>query len=139
MHWDFFPTTATFSQLNSMSIDALPGGAKAILSCKAKTGTCPISTHTVSVPKHRVCKGKGKKRKCRRVAPKQASVSLTRFVHGKRLSVGTRLTITMFEPGWIGKRFVFTMVKSAQPPDKVTAMAPGSSRVLCPHCSGTGQ
>jgi hypothetical protein len=139
MHWDFFPTTATFSQVNSISIDALPGGAKAILSCKAKTGTCPISTHTVSVPKHRVCKGKGKKRKCRHVAPKQASVSLKRFVAGKHLSVGTKLTITMFEPGWIGKRFVFTMVKGKQPPDKVTAMAPGSSTRLCPKCTGIGQ
>ncbi len=139
MHWDFDPTTATFSQINAMSIDRLPGGAKATLSCKAKKGTCPISKHTVSVPKHRVCKGKGKKRKCKLVAPKQASVSLTRFVAGKHLSVGTKLTITMFEPGWIGKRFVFTMVKGHQPPDTVTAMAPGSSTRLCPKCSGIGQ
>ena len=139
MHWDFTPTTATFSQINAMSIDRLPGGAKATLSCKAKKGTCPISKHTVSVPKHRVCKGKGKKRKCKLVAPKQASVSLTRFVAGKHLSVGTKLTITMFEPGWIGKRFVFTMVKGQQPPDTVTAMAPGSSTRLCPKCSGIGQ
>jgi hypothetical protein len=139
MHWDFDPTTATFSQINAMSIDRLPGGAKATLSCRAKKGTCPISKHTVSVPKHRVCKGKGKKRKCKRVAPKQASVSLTRFVAGKHLGVGTTLTITMFEPGWIGKRFVFTMVKNHQPPDTVTAMAPGSSTRLCPKCSGIGQ
>ncbi|HEX3977800.1 MAG TPA: Ig-like domain-containing protein [Solirubrobacteraceae bacterium] len=143
MHWDFNPTTATFSQLNSMSIDALPGGAKAILSCKAKKGACSISTHTVSVPKHKVCKtkgkGKNKKRTCKRVAPKQAFVNLTRFVAGKHLSVGTKLTVTMFEPGWIGKRFVFTIVKSQQPPDTVTAMAPGSSTRLCPKCSGTGQ
>jgi hypothetical protein len=139
MHWDFDPTTATFSQINAMSIDRLPGGAKATLSCRAKKGTCPISKHTVSVAKHRVCKGKGKKRKCKRVAPKQASVSLTRFVAGKHLGVGTTLTITMFEPGWIGKRFVFTMVKNHQPPDTVTAMAPGSSTRLCPKCSGIGQ
>jgi hypothetical protein len=139
MHWDFDPTTATFSQINAMSIDRLPGGAKATLSCRAKKGTCPISKHTVSVPKHRVCKGKGKKRKCKLVAPKQASVSLTRFVAGKHLGVGTKLTITMFEPAWIGKRFVFTMVKNHQPPDTVTAMAPGSSTRLCPKCSGIGQ
>jgi hypothetical protein len=139
MHWNFTPTTATFSQLNAMSIDALPGGAKAMINCKAKKGTCPISKHTVSVPKHRVCKGKGKKRRCTRVAPKQAFVNLTRFVAGKHLSVGNKLTITMFEPGWFGKRFVFTMVKGHQPPDTVTAMAPGSSTRLCPKCSGIGQ
>jgi hypothetical protein len=139
MHWDFNPTTATFSLLNSMSIDALPGGAKATLSCKAKRGTCPISKHTVSVPKHRVCKGKGKKRKCRLVAPEKAFVNLTRFVAGSHLSVGTKVTITMFEPGWIGKRFVFTIVKGGQPPDTVTAMAPGSSSRLCPKCSGIGE
>lgn len=139
MHWDFFPTGATSSLLNSMSIDALPGGAKAILRCKAKKGTCPISTRTVSVPKHRVCKGKGKKRKCKLVAPKQARVSLTRFVAGKHLSVGTRITITMFEPGWIGRRVAFTIVKSDQPKETVTAMAPGSSTRLCPTCTGIGQ
>src|ERR1700743_2471281 len=138
MGWDFPKTTSTYTTIDSFTIAGVPGGAKVLLSCTAKHG-CPISKHTVSVPKHRVCKGKGKKRKCKRVAPKQASVSLTRFVAGKHLTVGTKLTITMSEPAWFGKRFVFTMVKNAQPPDTVTAMAPGSSTRLCPNCSGIGQ
>jgi hypothetical protein len=135
MNWDFNPTTATFTQINSLSILALPGGAKATLTCtgKGKSG-CPISKHTVSVPKHRVCKGKGKKRKCKLQAPKTALVNLSRFVSGKHLSVGTKMTVTMFEPGWIGKRFSFTIIKNHQPPDTITAMAPGSNTRLCPQC-----
>ena len=88
MRWDFFPTTATSTQINSLSINALPGGAKATLSCKAKKGTCPISTHTVSVPKHRVCKGKGKKRKCKLRRARGGHRDLTRFVAGKHLRSG---------------------------------------------------
>ncbi len=135
MNWDFHPTTATFTQINSLTILALPGGAKATLTCtgKGKSG-CPISKHTVSVPKHRVCKGKGKKRKCKLQEPKTAFVDLSRFVSGKHLSIGTKMTVTMFESGWIGKRFSFTIVKNHQPPDTITAMAPGSATRLCPQC-----
>ena len=135
MNWDFNPTTATFTQINSLTILALPGGAKATLTCtgKGKSG-CPISKHTVSIPKHRVCKGKGKKRKCKLQEPKTAFVNLSRFVSGKHLSVGTKMMVTMFEPGWIGKRFSFTIIKNHQPPDTITAMAPGSSTRLCPQC-----
>ena len=44
------------------------------------------------------------------------------------------MTVTMFQPGWIGKRFAFTIIKNHQPPDTITAMAPGSNTRLCPQC-----
>jgi hypothetical protein len=135
LNWNFQPTAATFTQINSLSILALPGGAKATLTCvgKGKSG-CPISKHTVSVPKQRICKGKGKKRKCKRQEPKSAFVNLTRFVSGRHLRVGTKMTLTMFEPGWIGKRYVFPIVANHQPPDTITEMAPGSPTRTCPQC-----
>ena len=63
----------------------------------------------------------------------ERDLDLTRFVADTHLNVGTKITVAMFEPGWIGKRFVFTIVKSHQPSDTVPALAPGSTK-LCPNC-----
>jgi hypothetical protein len=133
MNWDFDPTLATATVVNSMIVRSVPGGAKVFLSCKGKSG-CPIAKHTVSVPKHRVCKGKGSKRKCRFVVPKTATVDLTRFVAHKRVKVGTQIFVAMVEPGWIGKEYIFKIVKSNQPSTRIVALAPGSSTRLCPNC-----
>jgi hypothetical protein len=132
MGFDFAPTTSTFTQVNGMTVQNVPGGGKVLLSCKGKH--CPIAKHTYTVPKHRVCKGKGKKRKCKKVEPKFGNIDLGHFVAVKRVPVGSQIFVTMVESGWIGKRFVFTIVKNAQPSRKIQTMAPGSSTRLCPTC-----
>ena len=133
MNWDFDPTLATHTVVNSMIVRGLPGGAKIFLSCKSK-GSCPIAKHTVSVPKQRVCKGKGKKRKCKLVVPKTANLDLTRFVAHKHVTVGTQIFVAMVEQGWIGKEYIFKIVKNNQPSNRIVALAPGSSTRLCPNC-----
>jgi hypothetical protein len=132
MGFDFDPTTAKFTQVNGMSVQNVPGGAKVLLSCKGKH--CPIAKHTSTVPKHRVCKGKGKKRKCKRVEPKLGNIDLGHFVSGKHVSVGSRIFVTIVESGWIGKRFVFTILKNRAPSRRIQTLAPGSSTKLCPTC-----
>ena len=67
MTWPDFTAGATSSVVNGLTIKSLPGGAHVKLSCSKG---CPIKTQTVALAKHRVCKGKGKKRKCKLVAPK---------------------------------------------------------------------
>ncbi len=132
MNWDFDPTLATHTVVNSMIVKGVPGGAKVLLSCKGK-GECPIAKHTVSVPKQRVCTGKGKKRRCRRVAPKVGNVDLTSLVRHKRVKVGAQIVVAMAQPGWIGKEYVFTIVKSHQPSNRILSLAPGST-APCPGC-----
>jgi hypothetical protein len=133
MNWDFDPTLSTQTVVNSMVVRGVPGGAKVFLSCKGKGG-CPIAKHTVSIPKHRVCKGKGKKRKCKLVVPKTANVDLTRFVAHKHVTVGSQIFVAMVEQGWIGKEYIFKIVKNNQPSNRIVALAPGSSTKLCPNC-----
>jgi hypothetical protein len=132
MNWDFDPTLATHTVVNSMIVKGVPGGAKVLLSCKGK-GDCPIAKHTVSVPKQRVCTGKGKKRRCRRVAPKVGNVDLTSLVRHKHVKVGAQIVVAMVQPGWIGKEYVFTIVKSHQPSNRILSLAPGST-APCPGC-----
>ena len=133
MNWDFDPTLSTQTVVNTMVVRGVPGGAKVFLSCKGKGG-CPIAKHTVSIPKHRVCKGKGKKRKCKLVVPKTANVDLTRFVAHKHVTVGSQIFVAMVEQGWIGKEYIFKIVKNNQPSNRIVALAPGSSTKLCPNC-----
>jgi Bacterial Ig domain/FG-GAP repeat len=129
MTWDFAPS-ATSTVVQDMLVKSLPGGAKVRLSCSKG---CPIKTQTASLAKHKVCKGTGKKRKCKLVVPKSGNLDLTRFVHNKRVKVGSQITVAMIQPGSIGKRYVFRMVKSNQPSVKIQALAPGSTK-LCPTC-----
>ena len=129
MTWDFAPS-ATSTVVQDMLVKSLPGGAKVRLSCSKG---CPIKTQTASLAKHKVCKGKGKKRKCKLAVPKSGNLDLTRFVHNKRVKVGSQITVAMIQPGSIGKQYVFRMVKNNQPSVKIQALAPGSTK-LCPTC-----
>ena len=130
MTWPDFTAGATSSVVNGLTIKSLPGGAHVKLSCSKG---CPIKTQTVALAKHRVCKGKGKKRKCKLVAPKSANLDLTRFVAHKRVKVGGKITVSMIQSGSIGKQYTFTMVKNDQPTVKIQTLAPGSTK-LCPNC-----
>ncbi|MFL5863511.1 MAG: Ig-like domain-containing protein, partial [Solirubrobacteraceae bacterium] len=131
MNWDLFGAGPTSTVLPRMIIKSLPGGAKVHLSCTGKG--CSIAARTLALAKHRVCKGKGKKRTCRLVAPKSATLPLTRYVAHKRLKVGSKLIVVMIQPGSIGKEYVFRMVKNNQPAVKILTLAPGSTR-LCLTC-----
>ena len=131
MNWDFDPTLPTNTVVNSMIVKGVPGGAKVLLSCNGKG--CPIKSHTVAVPKHKVCKGKGKNRRCRSVEPKLGNVDLSSFVHHKHLKVGVQILVAIVEPGWIGKEYVFKILKSNQPSNRILALAPGST-APCPGC-----
>ena len=132
MNWDFSPTQATHTVVNSLIVKGVPSGATVFLSCKGKGG-CPITKHTALVPKQRACNRKGKKRKCRSVVPKVGNVDLTSFVRHKHVKVGAQILVAMVEPGWIGKEYVFTIVKSNQPSNRILALAPGST-APCPDC-----
>lgn len=130
MTWDFAPRSASTTVLG-MLVKSLPRGAKVRISCSKG---CPITAQTASLAKQRVCTGKGKKRKCKLVAPKSGNLDLTRFVHNKRVKVGSQIIVAMIQPGSIGKEYVFRMVKSNQPSVKIQALAPGSTTAPCPGC-----
>ena len=130
MTWGDFGAGATSTVVPDMIVKNLPGGAKIKLSCSKG---CPIKARTLAPAKHRVCTGKGKKRKCKLALPKSVNLDLGRFVAHRRVKVGSQIIVAMVQPGSIGKRYVFVMVKHNQPTVKIQTLAPGSTR-LCPTC-----
>jgi hypothetical protein len=133
MQWDFSTTTATHTTITGeFIVNGLPGGAKVLMSCTGKG--CPIAKHTAKVPKQRVCKGKGKKRKCKLAEPAKGNVNLLKFVANRHLPVGDHVIVSMVESGWIGKQYNFKILKNSQPSKAINFLAPGSATRLCPLC-----
>jgi hypothetical protein len=125
-----FGAGPTSTVIPDLIIKNLPGGAHVKLSCSKG---CPIAARTLALSKHRVCKGKGSKRKCKLALPKTANLDLGRYVAHRRVKVGDHITVAMIQAGSIGKEYVFVMVKNNQPSVKIQTLAPGSTR-LCPAC-----
>jgi hypothetical protein len=130
MTWGDFVAGPTSTVMPGMLVKSLPGGAQVKLSCSKG---CPIKAQTLVLAKHRVCKGKGKRRHCRLTAPKSANLDLTRFVAHRRVKVGSQITVAMIQSGSLGKEYVFRIVKSNQPSVKIQTLAPGST-APCPGC-----
>jgi hypothetical protein len=125
-----FGAGAASTVIPDLIVKNLPGGAKVKLSCSKG---CPIKARTLALAKHRVCKGKGKKRKCKMAAPKTGNLDLGRYVAHRRVKVGAQITVAMIQAGSIGKEYVFRMLKNNQPSVKIQTLAPGSTK-LCPSC-----
>jgi hypothetical protein len=131
MTWpENFGAGATSTLIPDLIVKNLPGGAKVKLSCSKG---CPIKARTLALAKHRVCKGKGRKRKCRMAPPKTGNLDLGRYVEHRRVKVGDQIKVAMIQVGSIGKEYAFRMIKNNQPSVKIQTLAPGSTR-LCPNC-----
>ncbi len=131
MTWpEDFGAGATSTVIPDLLIKNLPGGAQVKLSCSKG---CPIKSKTLALDKQRVCKGKGKKRKCKLVVPKSGNLDLGRYLFHRHVKVGGHITVAMIQSGSIGKEYVFGMVKNDQPSVKIQTLAPGST-APCPGC-----
>ena len=132
MGWSFTPTLSTYTVVRALVVYAVPGAAKVKLSCAVKG--CGVKAHTESVAIRRVCTGKGKDKKCRTVRPPRTrTVTLTRLVDGLHLRVGARFTVSIVEPGAIGKQYLFKIRANQQPSATIITLAPGSTKP-CPSC-----
>ena len=131
MTWpENFGAGATSMVIPDLLIKNVPGAAKVKLSCSKG---CPIKARTLALAKQRVCKGKGKKRKCKMMVPKSGNLDLGRYVFHRRVKVGGQITVAVFQSGSIGRQFVFQMLKSKQPTLTIRTLAPGSTK-LFPGC-----
>jgi len=110
----------------ALFLTGVPSAARVDISCHGKR--CPFKAHGARVPDGKACKGKGRHRRCTPKPPlRVGTVILTRFVRHHRLAVGTKLTISVVEPGRIGKVYVFTIRRDKAPALLVACLAPGST------------
>jgi hypothetical protein len=131
MIWQFQPTLRTATVVRQLTVNAVPGAATVKLACT--TRGCPLKARSQRLAKQRVCKGKGKKRKCRRIRPTSGTIDLSKFVAGAHVKVGTLIKVSIVEADTIGKQYVFKIRANRQPAVKITALAPGSTKP-CPEC-----
>jgi hypothetical protein len=111
----------TFTTVISLSAKRLPAGASVVVKCKTKSKRlqkkrCPYKSKSFKAPA-------GK-----------AQVNLAKLFRKRKLPVGTKITITITAPTFIGKVFTYTIRRRAIPKLKLTCLTPGSSTksVSCP-------
>ena len=131
MGWTFKPTLPSYTDVPALVVNSVRAKARVQLSCAPKR--CGIKPHTETVPKRRACAGKGHKRRCRSVTPSIGTVDLSSLVAGRHISVGSRLTVSIVEPGAVGKQYIFRIRAGRQPAVTILALAPGTTRP-CPGC-----
>ena len=104
----------TYTTVISLSAKRLPAGASVVVACKTKKKSqqksrCPYKKKSFKAPA-----GKNQ-------------VNLAKQFRKKKLPVGTRITITITAPGFIGKKFVYTIRNRKIPKLKLTCLTPGST------------
>jgi hypothetical protein len=91
MTWKTF---RTFIVLKKVRVDLLRGGERIVLRCKGRG--CPFKTRTVKKAK------KGKR-------------NFGRLFKGRKLRVGTRLTVTITQAGYVGRVTILTVRRGKDP------------------------
>lgn len=121
MTWDFaLVSGATATAVVSMKIASVPTRATLKLVCTG--GGCPSKSQSATAVKPPTCKGK----KCR---ARSRDVDLTGLFRGRRLSAGSRVTVTVTQRNTNGKAFVFAIRKGQLPKPQVGCLAPGSKKL----------
>ena len=121
LHWRLTRgrTYTTFTQLYAAG---MPTGGTITIRCSG--AGCPFRSRSLSSAKHARCSGTACSGRSRSNGQR---VDLTQLFEGKRLAVGTRLTVLVVHPNSIGKAWLFTIRPSQDPATKLTCVAPGSS------------
>jgi hypothetical protein len=112
--------TATYTRFTSMKVHNLGGGTTVLLICRG--GGCPFSRRGL-VASTRPCGGQP-----RCVIERDHVVDLLPLLRGRRLAVGTVLTIELSRPNWIGKAYVITIRSGRTSPYRIACLKPGSTR-----------
>jgi hypothetical protein len=124
MKWVFAPAKS-FTTIKAMSIAGVPAAASVEVLCNGKG--CPFRSRSVKHAAQQHCTGKGKHRRCKTANAKSYSLSLAGLFHGRRLGAGAKVTVEIYQPGRIGKAYVFTFRASRQPKSVTACLAPGST------------
>jgi Bacterial Ig domain len=118
--WEF-GWTRRYTIVTALVLRKVPSGAIVEMVCRG--GGCPVGRQVASVASKRRCSGKRCRKKHRKLAP--GEVSLSQTFKGRRLGVGSRIEISVSKPGWIGKAFTVSTRAGAPPTVTIACLAPG--------------
>ncbi|MDQ6820232.1 MAG: Ig-like domain-containing protein [Actinomycetota bacterium] len=119
MLWTF-KYTRSYTTIASMLVNGVSLGTKVVVTCKGRG--CPFAAR-VSAPSGGVRCSPSDKHRCRR-----GPIALAGEFHRSRLTVGTRITVQIRRPGWIGKYYSFLVLPSQTPQVRISCLAPGLSK-----------
>jgi Bacterial Ig domain len=107
-----------YTKVALLAVNDLPAGARVRTQCKTKKKKqqkkgCPYRSRTVTSAKARTRLG------------------LLKPFKRKKLPVGTKVTITITAPGFVGKQFIYTMRAHKKPKRKRLCIPPGGKPGRC--------
>ena len=91
-----------------LSVNHLPRGARVLVTCAGRG--CPLASRAVSV--HHSSRAAG-------------GADLAQLFGRHRVKPGTVISVTVERPGYIGKRYSFTVRAAHAPRIRITCQAPG--------------
>ena len=119
MQWSF-TYTPTYTKVLALVVNGLPSSATVSVTCYGRG--CPLAKRLATMARSRRCETTQKKGKC----PGLKTVSLSPAFQNRLLRPGTRISVKITRPGWIGKAYKFT-ARAARPPlIQVGCVAPGA-------------
>lgn len=112
--------------VESFVVHGLPAASSVTVACHGRG--CPFARKTVALSgrSRSNCRGQ----RCRRM-PRSDELDLHKLFKGRRLGVGTQITVSVTKSGWIGKRFTFTVNSGRLPTTQVVCSNTGSQSA--PH------
>ncbi len=119
MQWLFY-YTPTYTKVLVLDISGASTSASASLSCQGRG--CPFAKRTMKVAKVWRCGPKGKS------LCSTGSLKLAAVFASRHLAVGSKITVMISRPNWIGRYYLFTIRARRGPSVKIACLAPGSTR-----------
>jgi hypothetical protein len=119
MQW-VFRFTRTYTTVTALVVN---GAVNANVLVKCQGAGCPFKRHTTLVTGSRHCG-----LKATRTCLTHGTLDLTPQFRGRRLPIGTKITVMIVRPGWVGKYYMFTVRGGQSPRIRLSCLAPGGSR-----------
>lgn len=119
MQWSFY-YTPSYTKITSLVVNGVPSGAVVLVNCGGRG--CPFGHHASALTKRTQC-GKQNKGMCFT----SGSFNITPGFASRRLAVGTRVTVEIIRPSWIGKYYRFTMRARRGPRAQIACLVPGGT------------
>ncbi|MDQ6820163.1 MAG: Ig-like domain-containing protein [Actinomycetota bacterium] len=122
MQW-VFGFTPRYTTVASLLVSGVSLGTTVTIICKGHG--CPFAKRTSTLSGGGRC-ARATKHHC---GPhRKGPVNLTRAFHRRRLIAGTRITVEISRPGWVGKYYSFLIRASRAPQVRISCLAPGLSK-----------
>ena len=119
MQWTFY-YTPSYTKVTNLVVHGVPSAATVLVKCSGRG--CPFAHHASALSKRTRC-GKKNNGMCFT----SGRFNITPGFASRRLAVGTRVTVEIIRPNWIGKYYRFTMRAHRGPRVQIACLAPGGS------------